>query len=192
MKLILVRHGITEGTKRGLHYGGVDIPLLPEGEEELKRRREEKIYPAGARYYASPLQRTHQTLRLLYGEVPFTVVEDFREMHCGEFEMRSEEELQDEPAFQLWKQDRLNNVCPGGESKANTYRRAGEAIDRVLAEAGEEDTVCVVHGFVIRGILQHLIPGWEVDKNYTWPGEGWQLTIEAGRVTDIVRIPFDK
>ena len=37
MKLTLIRHGITEGNARRLYYGAADIPLLPEGEEALRR-----------------------------------------------------------------------------------------------------------------------------------------------------------
>ncbi len=193
MKLTLIRHGITDGVKRGLVYGATDIPLLPEGEEELKRRRAEKIYPTGARYYTSPLQRTHQTLRLLYGDIPFTVVEDLREMNFGVFEMRQVEgDLENDPVFRAWDADRINKDCPDGESYGNLHRRAVAALEKILAEAGEEDTVCVIHGGVIVSILLHYFPDWDFGKNPILAGDGWQLTIEEGRVVSVAAVPFDK
>ena len=36
-RICLIRHGITEGNKRRLYYGHADIPLAPEGVEELKK-----------------------------------------------------------------------------------------------------------------------------------------------------------
>ena len=83
MKLTLIRHGMTYGNKYGLYYGATDLPLLEEGIAELRQRKLTHIYPTATRYYASPLQRTQQTLREIYGDVPFTVVDGLREMNFG-------------------------------------------------------------------------------------------------------------
>ena len=40
MKLTLLRHGETEGSRNGLYYGAADIPVLPESLEELKKRKQ--------------------------------------------------------------------------------------------------------------------------------------------------------
>lgn len=57
-EICVIRHGITEGNKRRLYYGGVDIPLLDEGKEQLAKLRDEKIYPSyeHAEYYTSGIK----------------------------------------------------------------------------------------------------------------------------------------
>ena len=36
MKLTLLRHGETEGSRNNLYYGAADIPVLPERSEERR------------------------------------------------------------------------------------------------------------------------------------------------------------
>ena len=70
-KLILLRHGLTEGNLKGWFYGGVDIPLAPQGREALCRLRDKGVYPEvpdDAQFIVSGLERTVETLRILYGE----------------------------------------------------------------------------------------------------------------------------
>ena len=127
MKLTLIRHGITHGNKYGLYYGATDLPLLEEGVEELRERRLGYIYPTAPRYYTSPLQRTQQTLRQLYGAVDFTVVDGLREMNFGVFEMRTGEDLRQDEAFVAWSRRMSTDRCPEGESFADV-RREGQLV----------------------------------------------------------------
>ena len=41
--IYLFRHGITEGNKLRLYYGSTDIPLIEEGIEAIRERREAGI-----------------------------------------------------------------------------------------------------------------------------------------------------
>ena len=188
MKLTLIRHGITHGNKYGLYYGATDLPLLEEGVEELRERKLSHIYPTAPRYYTSPLQRTQQTLREIYGGVDFTVVDGLREMNFGAFEMRTVEDLRQDADFVAWSRDVTYNRCPGGESFADVHARALEAIAPILA-AGE-DTVCVIHGGVIACLMFTWFPGKAFDDWMIHPGTGWQITVEDGKPVDYRQVPF--
>ena len=188
MKLTLIRHGITHGNKYGLYYGATDLPLLEEGIAELRARKESHIYPTAPRYYTSPLQRTQQTLRQLYGDVPFTVVEGFREMNFGAFEMRTVEDLRQDAAFAAWNRDAAYNRCPGGESFADVQARALAAMAPILA--AEEDAVCVIHGGVIATLMFLWFPGKAFDDWMIHPGTGWHITVEDGKPVSYVPAPF--
>lgn len=188
MRLTLIRHGLTHGNKYGLYYGATDLPLLEEGAEELQERRQSCIYPEAPRYYTSPLQRTQQTLRRLYGEVAFTVVDGLREMDFGQFEMRTAEELRRDPAFTAWMAGGPEACCPGGESFAGVQRRALEAIAPLLQ--GEEDAVCVIHGGVIACLMFRWFPDRPFESWMPNPGTGWQLTVENGVPVDYRPAPF--
>lgn len=189
MKLTLIRHGITHGNKYGLYYGATDLPLLEEGVEELRQRKLTHIYPEAPRYYTSPLQRTQQTLRELYGDVPFTVVEDFREMNFGVFEMRTAADLQQDPAFIDWMKNCPTSVCPGGESCDDVEHRTLAAAADLLA--ADEDAVCVIHGGVIACLMFNWFPGKAFDDWMIHPGTGWQITVEDGKPVSYVPVPFE-
>ena len=189
MKLTLIRHGITHGNKYGLYYGATDLPLLEEGIAELRQRKLTHIYPTAPIYYTSPLQRTQQTLREVYGDVPFTVVEGFREMNFGDFEMRTVEDLKQDPAFLAWSDSMSEACCPNGESFAGVQRRALAAMAPILA-AGE-DAVCVIHGGVIACMMFHWFPGKAFEEWMLHPGTGWYITVENGKPVSYVPAPFE-
>ena len=189
MKLTLIRHGITHGNKYGLYYGATDLPLLEEGIAELRQRKLTHIYPEAPIYYTSPLQRTQQTLREIYGDVSFTVVDGFREMNFGDFEMRTVEDLRQDPAFLAWSDSMSDNCCPNGESFAGVQRRALAAVEPLLA-AGE-DAVCVIHGGVIACMMFHWFPGKAFEDWMLHPGTGWQVTVEDGKPVSFVSAPFE-
>ena len=68
--------------------------------------------------------RANQTLRAIYGDVPFSVIGDLREVNFGIFEMKSYEDLKTEPVYQDWLAgDWFRNVPPGGESFADSEAR---------------------------------------------------------------------
>jgi broad specificity phosphatase PhoE len=188
MKLTLIRHGITHGNKYGLYYGATDLPLLEEGVEELRERKLSHIYPTAPRYYTSPLQRTQQTLREIYGGVDFTVVDGLREMNFGAFEMRTVEDLRQDADFVAWSRDVTYNRCPGGESFADVHARALEAIAPILT--ADEDAVCVIHGGVIATLMFTWFPGKSFNDWMIHPGTGWQITVEDGKPVDYRQVPF--
>ena len=187
MKLTLLRHGQTEGSLRDLYYGATDLPVLPESLAALHENAGR--YPTARRYYTSGLLRTEQTLRAIYGDVPHTALPGLREMDFGDFEMRSYEELKDDPAFRQWMTDSEHNPCPNGESAPQTMARNLAAIGTVLA-AGE-DAVCVIHGGVIAGFMMTWFGGLRVDW-YRQAGTGYQVTFSGGVPTGWLPIPEDK
>lgn len=124
MKLTLLRHGDTAGSRDDLYYGAAAYPQSwPDSLEMLAQRAKTGVYPTAARYYTSGLLRTEQTIRALYGDVPHTQLPGLREMDFGDFEMKSYAELKDDPAFQTWCQDAEHNACPHGESAPQVLAR---------------------------------------------------------------------
>lgn len=182
MKLYLIRHGITEANERHLYCGWSDIQLSEKGERVLQ----EKHYsvPENCRYITSGMRRTNQTLRLLFGDVNYTVDERLKEINFGIFELKSYEQLKDDAQYQRWiSGDNDSNVAPGGES-ANIFKsRVINAAEEILSS--ETDTVVVTHGGVIAVIMEQLF-AQENKNRYQWqPKQGEGYLIENGRYTEI-------
>ena len=175
---MLIRHGRTEANEKWLYCGSTDLPLLPEGREELRALRREAVYPdtAGLRFATSGMRRTDETLSILFGAEERTVLPAFREMDFGVFEMRSYEAMKEDPEYLAWiTGDNTANVCPKGESGAIMEARVLTAWREL--EKGP-DTVLVTHGGPIAAIMAYLFP--EEGKNrYEWqPKNGRGFLIE--------------
>lgn len=180
--IYLFRHGITEGNKRRLYYGSTDIPLIEEGIEAIKTRREAGIYPdlSGFEVITTDLKRTEQTLFEMYGrEVPHLIDPRMREFSFGDFEMKSYEQLKDREDYQTWiTGDNWRNVCPNGESGEIMLERSLVAMEDYIGK----DCIIVCHGGVIAGLMLTWFPGDETAKHfYAWqpkPSEGYRIDFD--------------
>ncbi len=179
MILILIRHGNTEANEKHLYCGSTDLPLSDAGYAALARRALPPL--PDLRIVTSGLARCEQTLEAIYGCVPHETDAAFREMDFGAFEMRSYEQMKEDPAYLAWiSGDNEANVCPGGESGNQMTARVLAGLARLRADG--RDTLLVTHGGVIAAILMHLFP--EENKNrYQWqppPGGGYTVDLTRG------------
>jgi alpha-ribazole phosphatase len=170
-------------------YGSSDIPLLPEGADELRRLAAEGIYPppGGCRFYVSGMLRTRESLRVLFGERECECIEEFREFDFGDFEMMGWEALEGRADFRNWFDDKSGETeAPGGESmrlfRERVERGAKRLLDRYKGGAEARDSIVICHGGVISAFMQHCFPG--IHKNLMrWtpePGRGYSVTLLGG------------
>ena len=68
MIIYLIRHGKTEANEKWLYCGSTDLPLSEKGREELRRIHYDI---RNVRFLTSGMKRTNETLRILFGDVPF-------------------------------------------------------------------------------------------------------------------------
>ena len=184
MTIYLIRHGLTTANEQHLYCGSTDLPLSEKGRQALGNRPPVDV--GNARFITSGMRRCSETLNLLFGDVPCEVVTDFREINFGMFEMKSYQQLRDDPAYQAWLSgDPEITAPPGGESGEEMKARVLNGF-HAIQKAGR-DTVIVTHGGVIAAIMENLFP--EEGKNrYQWqpkPGCGYAL---AGGTNEA--IPF--
>lgn len=184
MKLTLLRHAQTEGSLHELYYGASDIPAMESALQELHDKA--AIYPKALHYYTSGLLRTEQTLCAIYGDVPHIRLPGLQEMDFGDFEMRSYEELVQDPAFLEWEKDSDHLPCPHGESLPQLIRRNVAAIGEVLATG--EDSVCILHGGVTANLMVHWF-GKDRHYFYRRPGTGYTVFFEEGKPVDYIPVP---
>ena len=82
MKIILIRHGMTEGNYKRRYIGVTD--------EDLRDTKCLGVeYPDCKRIVSSPMKRCVQTARFIYPDKPIGICEKLRECDFGDFENKS-------------------------------------------------------------------------------------------------------
>ena len=81
------------------------------------------------RIITSGLKRCEETLEIIYGDVPHVKDSAFREMHFGSFEMRSYEEMKNDPEYISWiSGDNEPNLPESGSSRLFRRGRMSPAV----------------------------------------------------------------
>ena len=77
LKIHLIRHGATDANVKGQYIGcKTDMPLSPEGLNELRTLKDNVDYPEIDRLYSSPLLRAKQSAAVLYPNMPIYPVDN--------------------------------------------------------------------------------------------------------------------
>ena len=178
MSIYLIRLGKTEAKTKHLYCARTDLPLSAKDRAEL-RAMHYAIHPQ--RFLTSGRKRTDETLQILFGDVPYAVDTRFREADFGSFEMKSYDQLKEDPAYQAWLTgDNEANVPPGGESGIQMTRRVLEAFREI-----PDGTALITHGGVIAAIMASLFPA-EGKHRYQWqPQNGHGYEIASGTYRSI-------
>jgi len=148
--LALIRHGPTTWNVEKRAQGRTDIPLSPEGRRAVETWQAPDALTDLA-IFASPLSRTQETARILFGRA--TPEPRLIEMAWGEWEGRTISELRTTLGAAMTENEAQGfDFRPdGGESPRNVLDRVQPWIDEV-AEAGD-DVVAVTHLGVIRVVM---------------------------------------
>lgn len=165
-RLLLLRHGQTEGNRLGQLLGVTDLPLNDHGRAQAAAlgrwlANHERLDAV----YSSAMARAVETATILCAALgrsePHLIDPDLGEMNFGEAEGVPVTELAvrfphlaafvdrtlpDHPDWQ-W---------PGGDFRVAYYRRAVDAVDRLAAQHAGQTIALVTHGGVITGYLHWL------------------------------------
>lgn len=196
LKVILLRHSMTEGNKMKRYIGTTDEPLCQEGIELLRRR----CCPQGAELFVSPMLRCTQTAKLIYPGQKIHIIEGLRECDFGDFENKNYLELADNPNYQKWIDSDGMLPFPGGESREEFRRRTLHGFNQVITRAirGQLPSAAIVaHGGTIMNIMDEYMPSeegcyhWHVENGCGYLVELDEEEWKAGRrqITIISRIP---
>lgn len=156
LKIHLIRHGATDANYDGRYIGcKTDLPLAPEGLNELRMLKDDIDYPEIERLYSSPMLRCRQTGAVLYPDFePFTV-EELKEYDFGLFENKTAAELESNPNFIPWTSGRLSSP-PGGEDNSEFIKRICVGFNKIvldMIEGGLTESAVIMHGGAIMMLL---------------------------------------
>lgn len=159
MRLLVIRHGESEADILDVHEGRADFPLTSRGHaqaEAMAKYVAENFKPA--RIYHSTLTRARQTAEHLAKAAlcPLIPCDELMEFNngllAGLSRAEADEKYPEVPDLPLDK------AMYGMESKLEFRARAERALERVLSETGEEETVAIVsHGGMVNQLYHAFL-----------------------------------
>ncbi len=156
LKIHLIRHGATDANYKGQYIGSkTDLPLSPEGLNELRMMKEDIEYPQITRLYSSPLLRAKQSGAVLYPDVPMFLVEKMKEYDFGEFEGKTAKELELNPNFKDWVSGKVS-APNGGEDNTEFIKRLCLGLNEIIVDMLNNDidnAGVIMHGGAIMMLL---------------------------------------
>ena len=166
MRLLIVRHGETEGNL-GSILAGPEDSLNSNGKaqaqalsESLKNERIEAIF-------SSPYSRARETAEAIaknHQDAQFIVDNDLREMELGSYLNKKYDEVD-------WEK-----MPPDVEPRTSTYARAKKAIERALAKYPAGTVVFVSHNAMNKAAIRFL-RGWDANDRKPIPQDNTAVTI---------------
>lgn len=169
MKLLLIRHGQSQGNAEHRIQGWLDLPLTDLGRDQMRalaRRLQGDGWGVSA-LYASDLSRAAESGEILAAALDVSLSLDvrLREYHVGEFTGLTWQEVEERfpDLAAQWQRASRRPPIPGEEGDQAFRARLAEAFEEIVAVHHPQETVAVVaHGGTFNAYLKHLL-GLDLD-----------------------------
>lgn len=169
LKLILVRHAITEDNKGCKLSGHIDSILSEEGKKQIKDLNKFLQLEKIDKIYTTTSSRTKYTVEEIAQERNMEIIEKdtLKEISFGDFEGLDFNEIKDRypDEFQKMIDEGYNYRYPNGESLVDSYNRVVKEIKDIVNNNDNKNILICSHGGTIRNILTYLISN---SYNYHW------------------------
>jgi broad specificity phosphatase PhoE len=153
--LYLVRHGehtLPPGTLAGRLPG---IYLSERGKAQARALARRLAATPIAVVYASPLERTRETAAAIAAphRLPVSILEQAIEIDFGGWAGMSFAELEGDPHWRRWNEQRSLARCPGGETMIEAQARIVDELHAVARRCDGLAVAVVSHGDVIKAAV---------------------------------------
>lgn len=160
-RVFMVRHGATVLSAEDRFAGETDVALSDRGREQARLLAQRLTSERIAAVYASPMERTVETARLLSEPLKLDVQtrEGLREISHGHWEQMTRREVEarfpEEAA--MWENDPFTFAPAGGESGLAVTARALPALLEIVRDHPDAAVLVVSHKATIRLLLSSLL-----------------------------------
>jgi broad specificity phosphatase PhoE len=167
-----VRHGESTSNVRGIATSALEgYPLTTRGRRQAAAVGRELAGRGVERLYASRIQRARETAGIVADSLgaPLTVVPGLEEIDVGDFEGRSDADVQTSAVanFERWlSHDDLDHGFAGGETARETIARGAAALTDLAGRHPGGTLAVVSHGGVLALSLIHLCHN--VTSRFAW------------------------
>lgn len=146
MEIYLARH-TSVNVPTGIAYGWADVTVNDTFEEEAAKVKEQLEGIGFDKVMTSPLQRCTQ-LATYCGYPEAERNELLKEIHFGEWEMMSWDQIAKDPRSKAWFDDWQHLSPPGGESLSDQIRRTRTVLESLRSQ-GYRRVCLFAHGGTI-------------------------------------------
>jgi len=159
-RIVLVRHGETDGESSIRYHGASDVPLSEAGRAQMRELARSLRRESFDLVVASPLRRSWQAAWIAGAGAPVRLEPDFREIDFGRWEGLTKQEIaeRDPELHQQWEAEGLAFDFPGGEAREAFRARTLAALER-LKRSGATRVLVVAHKGTVRTIAEALLGG---------------------------------
>jgi len=154
-RLVLVRHGETEGESSIRYHGVTDVPLSDLGRAHARAARARIPGQTFEAVWSSTLCRAWASARIIAPSHPIRLEADFREIDFGRWEGLTREEIArlDPKLHALWQEKKPEFEFPDGESRSAFRERVERGLGALRA-SGVQSALVVAHKGVLRTLLE--------------------------------------
>ncbi len=157
-RLVLVRHGETEGQSSIRYFGSTDVDLSAEGRAQMREVAGHlSSWPTDI-VVASPLQRSWKSAAIAGRGSQVRLYHAFREVDFGRWEGFTADEIRDtDPTrYAEWQEGADTFAYPSGEARPAFKARVVAGLNELLQERATS-ALLVLHKGVIRVIVEELL-----------------------------------
>lgn len=196
-EIYLIRHGVTGWNQTGRYLGHTNEPILEESYPVIDQLKPVVHSLTDPVVTTSDLLRCTQTASRLFPSTNIHKDQRLREMHFGDWEGKTKEDLEQNPDFDTWLYSFHESTIPNGEGAAEF---SGRVLDwwqdyAQKPDLSEKPHVIVAHGGVIRVLMTHLT-GTGLETFWDWRiphGTAIRLSLKKNDqsflATDWTRLP---
>lgn len=141
--LHLIRHEKTKANIERKYIGWTDEPILKIVQAQVPIHTNE--------VFGSDLLRCRETAQCYFPNASYYKNKNLRELHFGDFEMCTYEQLQHNDTYRAWIDDPVSMPIPNGEHFLQFQQRVLKGIHEIVQQ--EKEYTLIVHGGVIRVLL---------------------------------------
>lgn len=160
-RVFLIRHGATVLSAEDRFAGATDVPLSDEGRRQVGRLAERLAGVKLAAVYASPLDRTMETGRILAKPHGLEVKprDGLKEISHGRWEGLTREEAEEKFPQEVkeWESDPYTFAPLGGESGLQVTARALPVLLEIVRAHPGQNVAIASHKATIRLLLSSLL-----------------------------------
>lgn len=178
---LLVRHGHTRATEKGLLYTDPSAELTEKGIEQAGAIAKYMTRLAPDVLLCSTAKRVVHTAKLIapaLGMEPLPY-DGLSEWSVGDWEGRTYLDIKknDPHVYKAWSEDPIRNRPPAGESIIDLCERVDGQVSKLIAMYSGQKVALITHAGIIRAILLNAL-GMPID-NF------WRLSIPVGSISRV-------
>jgi probable phosphoglycerate mutase len=155
IKILLIRHAMTDYAGKRLTGRSLGIPLNDEGHIQAKNLAERLSGFPVAAIYSSPLERAVETATPIAGtfDLPCVISADFNEIDFGKWTDMEIDDLVSDPVFRSFNLFRSSTKIPDGESMAEAQMRIVSGIEKIRSQHIDKTVAIISHADLIKSAI---------------------------------------